>query len=298
MRLWAAGLVSGALALAACSSGDQTGEQAADASLVATEDNQGSFNTRCEFSHTGPDDPIVHAGHSGMSHQHEFFGATATDADSTAETLLAGDTTCESLPDRTAYWAPSLLVDGERVEPTHVAVYYRVPLGADATQVEAPPNGLAMIAGDAAATEDQDPDVVHWACGPRGEPSPVPLPCPPGAEPVLRLTFDPCWDGENLDSADHTSHLAPLEGDGTCPSDHPVLLSQLIVEVRYPDDGQLAEGELTLASGPVTGAHGDALMAWEEDAMAHEVETCLNANRFCDVVLERSRLSLGSAEGQ
>jgi hypothetical protein len=177
-----------------------------------------------------------------------------------------------------------------------VVVYYGVPVGADASRVEAPPNGLAMIAGDAAATDDQDPEVMHWACGPRGEPSAVPVPCHSGAEPVLRLTFDPCWDGENLDSPDHRSHLARLGPDGHCPAGHPVLLPELTVEVRYPDGGELARGELALASGPVTGGHGDALLAWEGDALAGEVTTCLTANISCDVVLERSRLSLGSVE--
>jgi hypothetical protein len=263
--------------------------------LVATDDEQGSFMTPCEYSHSGPDDPIVHAGHEGMSHEHEFFGATTTDAGSTAEALLDDDTTCRSVADRSAYWAPALLVDGEPVRPTHVVAYYRVPVGADATEVVPPPNGLEMIAGDAEATDEQDPEAAHWACGPQGEPSAVPVPCADGIEPVLRLTFEPCWDGRNLGSPDHRSHLAPLGDDGSCPDDHPVLLPELLVEVRYPDRGELGDGELSLASGPVTGGHGDALMAWDEDFIADEVATCLNKNLSCDVVLERSRLSLGSA---
>lgn len=277
------------------SSTDGSGGSESTVALVATEDERGSFNTPCEYSHSGPDDPIVHPGHEGMSHEHEFFGATTTDAASSVDTLLASDTTCRSVADKSAYWAPTLLVDGEPIRPTHVLAYYRVPMGADATQVQPPPNGLEMIAGDAESVTDQDPDVAHWACGPRGEVSPVPLPCESGSEPVLRLTYDPCWDGENLGSPDHRSHLAPLEDGGSCPTDHPVLLPELEVEVRYPDRGELGEGELSLASGPITGGHGDAVMAWEGDFIAGEVETCLNKNVDCDVVNERSRLSFDAA---
>lgn len=302
VKLGVPSLVALALLATACTRGESdsttgSGDAEPSAALVATEDERGSFMTPCEHSHTGPHDPIVHAGHAGMSHQHEFFGATTTDADSTVDSLLASDTTCRSVADRSAYWAPALRVDGEPVHPTHVVAYYRVPVGADAAQVQVPPNGLEMIAGDADAVEEQDPAVAHWACGPRGEPSPVPTACSDGTEPVLRLTFDPCWDGENLGSADHRSHLAPLGADGACPAGHPVLLPELTVEARYPDRGELAGGELALASGPITGGHGDALLAWDEDFIASEVETCLNNNVSCDVVLERSRLSVGATPG-
>lgn len=274
------------------SSPDSAGNEPS-AKLVATADERGSFMTPCEHSHSAADDPIVHSGHAGKSHLHEFFGATATDAGSTTETLLAGETTCRSAADRSAYWAPALLVDGEPVQPTHAVAYYRVPVGADALQVEPPPNGLEMIAGDPDAAEPQDRGVVHWRCGPSGDPSPVPVPCQPGREPVLELTFDPCWDGSNLGSSDHRSHLAALGGDGTCPETHPVLLPELTLEVRYPDDRQrYPEGEVSLASGPITGGHGDALLAWDQDYLAGEVDICLRDNLTCDVVSERSRLDI------
>lgn len=303
--------LSAALLVAACSgdvdgqatSGDVPGGEAAqegEASgvLVATEDQRGSFMTPCEHSHFGPDDPIVHAGHTGASHMHEFFGATATDASSTAESLLAGETTCRSAADRSAYWVPALFVDGEQVKPQEVIAYYRVPLGADARQVQVPPNGLEMIAGDQDAEAPQDPEVVHWSCGTSDEQSPVPTPCWPGAQPLFRLAFAPCWDGENLRSPDHHSHLARLGDDGSCPESHPVLLPELTLEVRYPDTGGLAspgpQPDVALASGsiPITGSHGDALLAWDEEFITGEVETCLQDNLYCDVVQAGSRLTI------
>jgi hypothetical protein len=339
-----AALLLGAAVVGGCSGGAGSDGRAAsggpadrhgdDAALVATAADRGSFSTPCEYSHSRPDDPIVHAGHAGVSHRHDFFGATGTDAASDAESLLAGDTTCRSVADRSAYWAPSLLAVGLPVEPTEVLAYYRVPVGADATLVEVPPNGLEMIAGDPAATSPQPAQVVAWRCGFTPEISPVPLRCPAGMDLRLTLTFDPCWNGSDLGSADHRSHLAPLGDDGACPVTHPVLLPELTLEIRYlltgsadrsrplvlggyaaesnaavspalgafgagplgprprltaePLDG--TSGDLALASGPVTGGHGDALLAWDQEHITGEVEACLRANHTCDVVSEGSRL--------
>lgn len=75
----------------------------------------GIFLSVCRFSHTAPDDPIVHPGHVGMSHQHDFFGNTTTNGDSTYRSLRAGGTTCRIGGDTAAYWVPSLYADGVRV---------------------------------------------------------------------------------------------------------------------------------------------------------------------------------------
>jgi hypothetical protein len=48
-----------------------------------------------------------------------------------------------------------------------------------------------------------------------------------------------CWDGVNLDSPDHKSHIAyPTAGPasfhtdgGACPASHPVKIPQLMLEV-------------------------------------------------------------------
>lgn len=50
-----------------------------------------------------------------------------------------------------------------------------------------------------------------------------------------------CWDGKNLDSANHIDHVAyPTQGPsnflstGDCPASHPVKIPQLMLEVRPP----------------------------------------------------------------
>lgn len=46
-----------------------------------------------------------------------------------------------------------------------------------------------------------------------------------------------CWDGVNLDSTDHKSHVAypsgSFETGGACPSTHPVKLPQVMYEVMW-----------------------------------------------------------------
>jgi hypothetical protein len=63
--------------------------------------------------------------------------------------------------------------------------------------------------------------------------------CPGGIRATV--IFPSCWDGKNLDSADHTSHMAysttysrgtGLAGD-TCPTTHPVRVPQVMYEVQW-----------------------------------------------------------------
>jgi hypothetical protein len=66
------------------------------------------------------------------------------------------------------------------------------------------------------------------------------------------VTFPTCWDGKNLDSPDHQSHVAyatipfepyvdpvivrpytPMQERGKCPDTHPVHLPQVMYEVIF-----------------------------------------------------------------
>ena len=76
------------------------------------------FNASCTYSHSRKDDPIVFPGLPGASHMHSFFGNRSTDANSTADTLLANaGTSCAPAPDLSAYWVPTLYERGVAVEP-------------------------------------------------------------------------------------------------------------------------------------------------------------------------------------
>lgn len=250
----------------------------ANADLVAR---GGQFAISCRFSHRAPDDPIVHPGHPGRSHLHDFFGNVSTDASSTARTLARAGTTCGKVQDRAAYWVPALLRGGRPVDPTAADAYYRVAAGVDARSVRPYPYGLKMLAGDAMATSPQPRSVVAWGCGRRPDVSAAPPTCPRGAPLDLRVTFPDCWDGEHLDSADHVSHVA-YSGRSGCPASHPVAMPQLTLVAHFPVSGP-PPADLDLAPGSLLGGHADFLNAWEPAALAREVRSCLRRGIVCSI---------------
>ena len=226
----------------------------------------GVFDTGCRYSHTAPDDPLVHPGRPGASHMHDFFGNRATDARSTGRRLLdtpatATSTTCGDKRDRSGYWAPTLYQDGRRLAPEKVHVYYRHHAAVPAKPF---PLGFGMIARQ-----------HFWSCGPgsaKYRNGTVPA-CPNGRLFVV-LSFPACWDGVRLFSQDgsHVSH-----GGKRCDAAHPVRIPRLAMLLSYRVDGR--SHAYTLASGNAQTAHADFLNAWEPGRLAQLVEACLSHGR-------------------
>jgi hypothetical protein len=236
-----------------------------------------SFKTRCGYVQSAPNDPIVHPGRPGASHLHDFFGSRFVGATITNAVLAGTGTTCSDRGDHASYWAPALLRDGAQVKPDGIAAYYVNTTG---DRVKPYPEGLRMLAGDPNATAPQSKDIVNWACdggqkGSRGVSQNIPFePCPDGRTLNLRVVFPSCWDGRNLDSADHRAHVAYPP----CTSSHPVKLPELSMHVHYPTPGG---GNLTLASGSVLTAHMDFVNGWHPPTLALLVEKCLNGGDRC-----------------
>ena len=93
----------------------------------------------------------------------------------------------------------------------------------------------------------------------------------------LHVNFPSCWDGRNLDSENHKSHVA-YPDRGRCPSRYPVALPAISLIYRYPTLGGPAA---TLASGGVYSGHGDFFNAWDQNTLQRLVDSCLNALRHC-----------------
>ena len=237
-----------------------------------------NFVSACGFSHRAPDDPIVHPGRPGRSHDHSFVGSRSTNAFSTLASLRSRGTSCMRSADTAAYWMPTLFVDGKAVVPNHAQIYYRRKTIAP---VRAFPPGLKMIAGDATARHPQPRRVTFWNCGIAGgvQPSATVPTCPDSRRRALRLhvSFPSCWDGVGLDSADHQSHVA-YATRGRCPRTHPVELPAITLIFRYAVTGA---GEVELASGGQFSAHADFFNAWDEAELERLVDGCLNALRHC-----------------
>jgi hypothetical protein len=232
----------------------------------------GIFLSLCRPSHVAADDPIVHPGEPGGSHQHEFFGNTTTNADSTYTSLRAGSTTCRIASDTAAYWVPTLYYDGARVAPLRVNAYYL--RGGGRGRVVAFPAGLKVIAGDSAATEPQSKAVTGWKCAgirPRRLSS-EPIDCPATSHAVLIIRFPECWNGKDLDSTDHQSHMA-YRVRGSCPTGYPVRVPRLSLNVHYRLPSVTG---LTLASGSIHSSHADFFNAWNQAVLTRLVRTNLN----------------------
>jgi hypothetical protein len=237
-----------------------------------------NFVSVCAFSHRAPDDPIVFPGAPGRSHDHTFVGNTTTSASSDYRTLLAGATTCNRRGDTAAYWMPTLLVGGTPVAPRAATVYY---LRRTLERVRAFPPGLRVIAGSAAATAPQGQRITFWNCGaasgiPRSDTVPT---CPDARRLGLRLhvQFPSCWNGADLDSADHQSHMA-YPRLGRCPATHPVAVPAIHLIYHYPSAGG---PDAALSSGGQLSAHADFFNAWRQPGLEALVDRCLNSLRHC-----------------
>lgn len=264
-----------ALLISAIDLGDITGAAyAADSGWIVT----------CNFSHSLPDDPIVFPGAAGASHLHDFVGATTTNANSTPQTLLAGGTTCLIPGDKSAYWVPALYANGQRILPQgtskHALFYYRRKGAANGVVVQAFPLGLKMIVGNAHASGPYANSRIIWKCGP-GSGTDLPQPptqCNSGVM-VVSLQFPNCWDGKNLDSANHSSHMAYPNGN-SCPASHPVVLPRIESFFRY-QVGTGPIGTITLASGGWWSLHQDFLNAWLPADLQKLIDKCINPGQDC-----------------
>lgn len=243
------------------------------------------FVVRCAFSHSATDDPIVFPGDPGASHRHDFFGNRTTDAFSIAESMLGADTSCQQALDTAAYWSPTLFDHGRPVVPQGADVYYRPGPRIDPASVQPYPHGLVMISGDAMATEPQSTKFVGWACGSGGDPQVDAPKCPPDAPLRLKVVFPDCWNGRDLDSVDHRSHMA-ASVDGRCPATHPVAVPQLQLTVRYPIHGD--GHDLNLAPGSMLGGHADFMNAWDQRELVSQVRLCLNRALVCGVISNKA----------
>ncbi|MDU0257413.1 DUF1996 domain-containing protein [Streptomyces sp. PU10] len=249
------------------------------------------FQANCSVTHTAPDDPIVFPQQPGKSHDHTFMGNTTTDANSTTASLDAGSTTCLAPGDRSAYWMPTMY-DGDRpvlpVGPQ--TIYYKAGV-TDYTSVRPFPKGLRYVVGgpmqSAQEFRDHPGFVEGWECGDSFFNVDFPTDCPerPDVQVNIRFQAPSCWDGKNLDTPDHKSHMAyPVVNPGTnnniCPADHPVALPMIEFKMAFPVNGDLSQ--VRLASGASYSFHYDFFNAWDEATLDAMVDHCIVGGLQCN----------------
>jgi hypothetical protein len=231
----------------------------------------------CTFSHRAQDDPIVMPGMPGMAaHMHDFYGNTGTDASSTTDSLLAGQTTCSDPFDESGYWVPELMYRGVAHQAAEMVVYYRAET-TPYSDIQPLPQGLRIIAGNSHATRPQSTDVVSWSCQ-FDRPRSMPVDCKT-KDVTAKIRFPSCWDGKNLDSADHQSHMAYTLASGACPMGYPVALPKVFMDLRF--NGVHNGTKVRLASGPAYTLHADMFSAWQTNEQAGLVQSCIYTSTNC-----------------
>lgn len=280
-RRWASRALGAVLLLAACGGSEPAATAGSpddpDPARVGPQGRVAQFVVSCEVSHIGFDDPIVLPDQAGASHQHQFFGNVATDADPDYDRALAANTSCDQRLDTASYWSPTLLdAMGQRIDAVGFTGYYRPGSGVAPEDVVAYPAGMMIVAGDQSATAPQGQDVIAWGCGSGAGRADRPPECPDGSTLRLWITFPDCWDQSRLTSFGTGAHMR-YSSDG-CPPTHLTPLPQLQMAIDFPAVDP--EG-LSLSSGSIDSAHADFWNTWDQAKLEREVALCLNRDLVC-----------------
>ncbi|NJP49673.1 DUF1996 domain-containing protein [Streptomyces sp. SBST2-5] len=273
----------------------------------------GTFSSECGVNANGlfnSDNVIAAPGVSnGAHHFHDYIGNQDTNAFSSDEDLAAAETSCEDQRDKSAYYWPVLRLQngkqerdadqpgggiegnvGEIVTPKDVTLTF---VGNPQSEVVAMPRLLRIITGDAKSFVNGPANAnASWSCTgfeDRQLKDKYPL-CPEGSDVVRTFKFQSCWDGRNIDSANHRTHMAFTDGNGNCPSGFkaiPQLVQRIVYDVDAPslEDGGKTTPLFAVDSfpeqlhKPITD-HGDFINVFDEDLM-NEMVDCINSGREC-----------------
>ena len=174
---------------------------------------------------------------------------------------------------------------GGIVRPASVLIEYR---GNATSKVTPMPRFLRELTGDAKPTSRGPANArAAWTCAGFADRLSDKYPiCPPGAD-VLRVhDFPGCWDGKNIDSDNHRSHVAFADDrTGACPAGF-VAIPQLRVTIAYDIPRQVQErGQYALDSFPEENhnpfSDHDDFINVNSDRQMRQIAACVNAGRRC-----------------
>jgi hypothetical protein len=279
----------------------------------------GAFRFLCEPSHNLYDDPVVFPGQPGRSHLHTFFGNTEANAHSDYRSLRTiGESTCRNALNRSSYWIPAMLNGaGGVVMPKYIIIYYkRHPADSERCQREKAclplPRGLRYVFGNTMRGAVGTNRVQISCSNPNGKQSAshdnIPdaaRECGDGGTLLVSTSAPQCWNGKDLDSADHRSHMAyQTAGPETnyktqCPETHPYYIPKFTIKAAYSIDPTLDRSGDRSTSRPTwhfasdrqegftrqlagTTFHADWFGAWDDEVLADWTRNCIDKLLSCN----------------
>jgi uncharacterized protein DUF1996 len=175
--------------------------------------------------------------------------------------------------------------DGQIVEPVKADLTFR---GSPVGKVTAMPRFLRILSGDAKPSINGTKNARDsWTCSGMEDQvliNKYPI-CPQGSNVVRLHDFPSCWDGKNLDSANHRTHIIFPDQNGRC-ADGFKAVPQLRITLTYniPLDVQQA-GQYKVDSFPSEkhnpfSDHDDFANVMS-DAIMNRVVDCVNSGKSC-----------------
>jgi hypothetical protein len=249
-------------------------------------------------------DPLVSPG-KVASHVHSVLGGS--NFRMTTNTSFLRQSECSSIPipqDKSAYWFPHLYFQWNNGSFTSLnggAVIYYLFSDTPGTTT-AFPDDFRMLSGDPTlrtynASSFAQQAVTFLCLDFNGVSTKYnelpPISCPSGIR--AQINFPSCWDGKNVDSPDHKSHVAFLSGgpdSGSCSDPNfPVVLPRIFMELYWGSadfDSVRSQARNTtqpfvFSYGDPTGYgyHADFINGWDAGVLQKAVDGC-NCNPYGD----------------